>query len=38
MSHIFIGYSRQDVDFARYVRALLENQGFYVWMAKARKF
>ena len=28
MSHIFISYSRQDIDFARYVRATLESQGF----------
>ncbi|MBI5670589.1 MAG: toll/interleukin-1 receptor domain-containing protein [Chloroflexi bacterium] len=32
MSHIFISYSKQDIDFARYLRALLENEGFAVWM------
>lgn len=36
MSHIFISYSRQDIDFARYVRASLESQGFYVWMDEKR--
>lgn len=36
MNHIFISYSRQDVEFARYVRAMLENQGFYVWMDEKR--
>lgn len=32
MSHIFISYSRSDVDFARYLRASLEAQGFSAWM------
>lgn len=36
MSHVFISYSRQDIDFARYVRAMLENQGFWVWMDEKR--
>ena len=36
MSQIFISYSRQDIDFARYVRAMLENQGFWVWMDEKR--
>jgi len=36
MSHIFISYSRQDIDFARYVRATLESQGFHVWMDEKR--
>lgn len=36
MSHIFISYSRQDIDFARYLRALFENQGFPVWMDEKR--
>lgn len=36
MGHIFISYSRQDIDFARYVRAMLENQGFWVWMDEKR--
>ncbi|MEO1287512.1 MAG: toll/interleukin-1 receptor domain-containing protein [Chloroflexota bacterium] len=36
MNHIFISYSRQDIDFARYTRALLENLGFYVWMDEKR--
>jgi hypothetical protein len=36
MTHIFISYSRQDIDFARYLRALLEHEHFYVWMDEAR--
>lgn len=32
MSHIFISYSRDDLAFARYVRALLTQEGFDVWM------
>jgi hypothetical protein len=32
MSHIFISYSKTDIDFARYLRRLLEEQGFPVWM------
>jgi TIR domain len=32
MSHIFISYSKEDIDFVRYLRALLENEGFAVWM------
>lgn len=36
MNHIFISYSRHDIDFARYTRALLENLGFYVWMDEKR--
>lgn len=36
MSHIFISYSRQDVEFARYLRALLENAGLRVWMDEKR--
>lgn len=36
MSHIFISYSKQDIDFARYLRALLESEGFAVWMDEAR--
>ncbi len=36
MSHIFISYSRRDVDFARYLRALLEAEGFLVWMDETR--
>jgi nucleoside 2-deoxyribosyltransferase len=35
MSHIFISYSREDIDFARYLRALLEKEGFRVWMDEA---
>ena len=36
MPHIFISYSRQDIDFARYVRSQLEHQGFSVWMDEKR--
>lgn len=36
MSHIFISYSKQDIDFARYLRALLEAEGFAVWIDEAR--
>lgn len=32
MSHIFISYSRDDLAFARYLRALLSQEGFSVWM------
>jgi len=36
MSHIFISYSKEDIDFVRYLRALLENEGFAVWMDEAQ--
>lgn len=36
MAHIFISYSREDLDFARYLRALLEKEGFAVWMDEKR--
>jgi len=32
MSHIFISYSKNNIEFARYLRALLESEGFPVWM------
>jgi hypothetical protein len=32
MSHIFISYSKQDVDFVRYLRTLLQDAGFPVWV------
>ncbi len=32
MSHIFISYSREDLAFARYLRAMLSQEGFAVWM------
>ncbi len=35
-SHIFISYSKQDIDFVRYLRALLENEGFAVWLDEMR--
>lgn len=31
MAHIFISYSKQDSEFVRYLRALLEAEGFDVW-------
>ena len=31
MSHVFISYSKQDSEFVRYLRALLEAEGFDVW-------
>ncbi len=36
MSHIFISYSKENIDFVRYLRALLENEGFAVWMDEAQ--
>ncbi len=36
MSHIFISYSSQDIDFVRYLRTLLESEGFAVWVDEAR--
>ncbi|MBE2272150.1 MAG: toll/interleukin-1 receptor domain-containing protein [Anaerolinea sp.] len=32
MSHIFLSYSKVDIEFARHVRQLLEDSGFSVWM------
>ncbi|MDZ4769120.1 MAG: toll/interleukin-1 receptor domain-containing protein, partial [Chloroflexota bacterium] len=36
MSHIFISYSKIDIEFARHLRALLTDQGFAVWMDETR--
>jgi hypothetical protein len=36
MAHIFISYSKQNIDFIRYLRALLESEGFAVWVDEAR--
>lgn len=36
MAHIFISYSSEDADFARYLQALLNNQGFRVWLDQRR--
>jgi hypothetical protein len=36
MSHIFISYSRDDLEFARYLRALLQAEGVRVWMDEQR--
>jgi hypothetical protein len=36
MSHIFISYSSQDIEFVRYLRTLLESEGFAVWVDEAR--
>jgi hypothetical protein len=32
MSHIFISYSKKDIEFARHLKWLLEAQGFQIWM------
>lgn len=34
--HIFLSYSHKDLDFARYLRAILAKEGFQVWMDKKR--
>ncbi len=36
MSHIFISYSKQDIEFVRYLRTLLAAQGYTVWMDEVR--
>ncbi len=36
MAHIFISYSKQDIEFMRYLKALLEAQGYSVWVDEAR--
>lgn len=36
MSHIFISYSKTDIDFARQLRSSLQSQGFAVWMDETR--
>src|SRR5215216_3110503 len=36
MSHIFISYSKKDIDFARHLRVLLQDQGFAVWMDETK--
>ena len=36
MAHLFISYSKQDIDFVRYLRALLEAEDFAVWLDEAR--
>lgn len=33
---IFISYSRDDLEFVRYLRALLEGEGFHVWIDEGR--
>ncbi|MCA9911815.1 MAG: toll/interleukin-1 receptor domain-containing protein, partial [Anaerolineae bacterium] len=35
MSHVFISYSKKDIRFARYLKGLLEDAGFPVWMDEA---
>src|SRR5262245_42327611 len=32
MSHIFISYAKGDIEFARYLRLLLQKAGFHVWI------
>src|SRR5438477_5300877 len=36
MAHIFISYSKKDIDFARHLRHLLQDQGFPVWMDETK--
>ena len=36
MSTAFLSYCRRDIDFARYLRALLENEGINIWMDEKR--
>lgn len=36
MAHIFISYSKEDIEFVRYLRALLEKEGFGLWVDEAR--
>src|SRR5215510_2534581 len=36
MAHIFVSYSKQDVEFMRYLKALLEAEGYSVWVDEAR--
>jgi hypothetical protein len=36
MAHIFISYSKQNIDFARHLRAMLQEAGFSVWMDEAQ--
>jgi len=35
MAHVFISYSKRDIRFARYLKGLLEDAGFPVWMDEA---
>jgi len=36
MAQIFISYSKQDIEFARHLRALLQAAGFEIWMDEER--
>jgi hypothetical protein len=36
MDHIFISYSKKDINFARHLRRLLTDEGFGVWMDETR--
>jgi hypothetical protein len=36
MTNIFISYSKEDIEFARHVRKLLQDVGFTVWMDEIR--
>jgi hypothetical protein len=36
MSHIFISYSKKDIEFARHLRQLLEDEGYGVWMDETK--
>jgi hypothetical protein len=36
MSHIFISYSKDDIEFAKHLRSLLQDKGFAVWMDETK--
>ena len=36
MAHIFISYSKNDIDFARRLRNSLQDKGFAVWMDETK--
>ncbi|MBL8154286.1 MAG: toll/interleukin-1 receptor domain-containing protein [Anaerolineae bacterium] len=36
MAHIFISYSKQNIEFMRYLRTLLEAEGFTIWVDEER--
>jgi hypothetical protein len=36
MAHVFISHSKQDVEFVRYLKTLLEQQGIPVWLDESR--
>ena len=36
MTHVFISYSKKNIEFARYLRGLLQDHGFTVWMDETK--